>query len=306
MFRAVRSTVRMASGRQCGGVSGQPLKGGRRIFSTAPPGRNSERGIFYRNVIILGGIGFAIGSAIQTALNWNESASASEEHIKSLIDHELAPVQSQVTDRVFLDISFPSPHDVKERVVERIVIGLYGRDCPSTTLNFLSLCEGFHKIVTPGTPPTTRKLSYEHCPIHRIIPAFMMQSGDFTVGDGTGGESIFSTRSFPDESFRLKHTGLGILSMANRGRDTNTSQFFLCFKQTPWLDGRHVVFGQVLSGASTLRRIETFGDSAGHVSADLWIEQCGKLPPLEEAIAMQVNLNEILDETGRNADSIMK
>lgn len=134
----------------------------------------------------------------------------------------------------------------------------------------------------------------------------MIQGGDFVRGDGTGGESIYG-RSFPDESFKYKHKGFGVMSMANRGPDTNSSQFFLCLKEAPWLDGRHVVFGQVMNGAAVLRNIEAHGSRGGTPSATIQIVNCGKLPPIEDTIAFNEPTNsEELDETGRRIDRIMK
>jgi peptidylprolyl isomerase len=255
-------------------------------------------------MMVLGGVGVAIGWGISEVMYLTSDKKDKEKDpLKALFNDDLAETQSLVTDRVYLDVQLPSLEDPKQTVIERIIIGLYGKECPKTTENFLNLCKGFEKQLGNNNK---RMLSYEGCRIHRIIPNFMLQSGDFTNSDGTGGESIFSTRSFPDESFKLKHTGLGVVSMANRGRDTNTSQFFICFKDTPWLDGRHVVFGQVLNGAVTLRRLEFYGSSSGQVNQDLRIVKCGVLPKLEESITMQVDPNEVLDETGRNANRIMK
>lgn len=166
--------------------------------------------------------------------------------------------------------------------------------------NFRAICEGGQKSLVSG-----KRLSYENCIFHRIIPGFMLQSGDFTVGDGTGGESIFGYR-FRDESFQLKHTGVGVVSMANKGANSNSSQFFLCVAPAPWLDGRHVVFGQVLHGLPALRKIESRGNAKGAVSGTVRIVKCGVLPKLHESLAVQEDKGEVLDETGRNAARIMK
>ncbi|OMO96222.1 hypothetical protein COLO4_15427 [Corchorus olitorius] len=153
----------------------------------------------------------------------------------------------------------------------RVVMELFADAVPKTAENFRALCTGEKGIGLSGKP-----LHYKGSTFHRIIPGFMCQGGDFTRGDGRGGESIYGMK-FADENFKLKHTGPGILSMANAGQNTNGSQFFICTEKTAWLDGKHVVFGKVVDGYSVVKQMENVGSEYGMTSEPVVIEDCGQI-----------------------------
>merc|ERR1712183_731345 len=151
----------------------------------------------------------------------------------------------------------------------RIVMELRTDVVPKTSENFRALCTG-----EKGTGKSGKPLHFKGCVFHRVINNFMAQGGDFTVGNGTGGESIYGAK-FKDENFDNKHTGRGILSMANAGPNTNGSQFFLCFVATPHLDGKHVVFGEVTDGLDVLDKLEAVGSGSGKTTTSVMIADCG-------------------------------
>ncbi|KAL5791149.1 hypothetical protein ACOSQ2_006037 [Xanthoceras sorbifolium] len=167
--------------------------------------------------------------------------------------------------RVFFDLT------IGGQPAGRVVMELFADVTPKTAENFRALCTGEKGIGKMGKP-----LHYKGSTFHRVIPGFMCQGGDFTNGNGTGGESIYGAK-FADENFNKKHTGPGILSMANAGPGTNGSQFFICTAKTEWLDGKHVVFGQVVEGLDVIKNVEKVGSSSGRTSKPVVVADCGQL-----------------------------
>ncbi|KAJ1865278.1 hypothetical protein LPJ73_000043 [Coemansia sp. RSA 2703] len=167
-------------------------------------------------------------------------------------------IDTETQPRVFFDVS------ANNEFLGRIEFELYAHDVPKTAENFRALCTG------------EKGYGYKDSTFHRVIPQFMLQGGDFTNHNGTGGKSIYGEK-FADENFMYKHTEPGLLSMANAGPNTNGSQFFITTVKTPWLDGKHVVFGKVIGGLDVVKNIEKLGSETGKTSKKIVITDCGQL-----------------------------
>ena len=170
-----------------------------------------------------------------------------------------------VNPKVFFDIT------IGDKPAGRVVMELFADSVPKTAENFRALCTGEKGMGKSGKP-----LHFKGSSFHRVIPQFMLQGGDFTAGNGTGGESIYGAK-FADENFIHKHTGPGVLSMANAGPNTNGSQFFICTVKTEWLDGKHVVFGKVVEGLNVVKAVEAVGSQSGRTMQKVTIADCGQL-----------------------------
>jgi len=166
-----------------------------------------------------------------------------------------------VTSKVFLDIS------IGGRPIGRVVVGLFGRTSPVTVKNYESIAAG-----------TVNGFSYKGSTFHRVIKGFMMQGGDIVSGDGHGSISIYGER-FPDENFVVKHYGAGWVAMANAGRDTNGSQFYIMFRECPWLDTTHTTFGKVIEGMKVVRQVENVKTNSNDAPLErVQIDDCGVIP----------------------------
>ncbi len=225
-----------------------------------------------RPVNLLRGLVLSVGLAALPACSTNRPDAEGEHHpapervIPVADDYKPFYDVNPKNPKVFFDIT------IDGKAAGRVEMELFADTCPKTAENFLQLCVGTKS-------KAGKALAYKGSSFHRVIPDFMCQGGDFTTGDGRGGESIYGGK-FDDETFKGKagkHFGPGTLSMANAGPNTNGSQFFLCTAATPHLDGKHVVFGQVVKGYDVVKKMEAVGSRSGKTSAKVTISDCGKV-----------------------------
>ncbi len=203
-------------------------------------------------------------SAASRIVNSSRTYSLYNTHILSKrYEQEFRTVRENL--KCFFDIS------INNKPSGRLVFELFAKDLPLTSMNFYHLCIG-DKV----DKESNKKLHYKNSKFHRIITAFMCQGGDILKGNGTSSISIYG-KTFGDEKFIFSHDQPGLLSMANRGPNTNGSQFFITTSDCGWLDGKHVVFGKIIEGQEVLNAIEAQGNDNGNPKADVVITDCGAL-----------------------------